>query len=399
MKKRQFIRILRKYRAGNATKEESEFIESYYNLFETEPGVEAWLNEEKAAGIKEQTLNKIWEKVRRQEQTVAEPKVIRLYPGITKVAAAIILIIASGVAFYWIKESTQRKNSFVAENPEKENKNNILPGTNQAVLTLANGKQVTLSGVQNGAVSRQGNTQIIKLNNGLVSYQPQKSSKNQGAPIPVTPQYNTVSTPAGGQYQVILPDGSKVWLNAASSLRFPVAFTGDARVVEVSGEAYFEIAPNAKQPFIVKSGNTQVEVLGTHFNINAYPERKYIRTTLQQGSIRIIEGDESVVLKPGEQASTNQQTSEIKLKTVNVDEALAWKNGLFYFENTNIKEIMGEIARWYNVEVIYETKDLSNKNFNGIISRYSNVNAVLERFSLTGTVHFKIEGRTIMVMN
>lgn len=399
MKKRQFIEILRRYHAGVATPEERKFIESYYDLFETEPGLEAWLNEGEATDVKEQTLNRIWEKIQDQDQDKVKGKVIKLYPKVARIAAVIVIVLASGLAFYWIKETVQQKNPLVAENKREPNKDKILPGSNQAVLTLANGKQVTLDSIRNGAVSQQGNMQVIKLNSGLLSYQQQNIHGNSGENTQPAIQYNTISIPRGGQYQVILSDGSKVWLNAASSLRFPVAFSGNTRTVEVSGEAYFEIAPDVKQPFMVESGNTKVEVLGTHFNINAYPDRKNIRTTLEQGSVRVVEGDESIVLKPGEQASTNQQTGNLQVQTVNLAAALAWKNGLFYFENTNIKEIMNEISRWYNVDVVYETNDLSNKNFNGIISRYSNVDAVLKRFSLTGTVHFKVDGRTIVVMN
>lgn len=399
MEKRQFIRILRKYLEGKSTIEEGRFIESYYDLFEAEPGLEVWLNEEEAFKVRRQTLNGIWEKVQHQEQHRDEEKVTKRYLKIAKIAAVVVIIIASGLVLHWIQGTVQHKNLPVAENNKEQNKSEIHPGSNQAVLTLANGKQIPLNSVQNGSIFQQGNVQIVKRDSELLSYQYQKFPKNKGKEMSTEMQYNTISTPKGGHYQVVLSDGSKVWLNAASSLRFPLSFTASTRTVSISGEAYFEIAPDVKQPFIVKSGNTNVEVLGTHFNINAYSDRKNIRTTLVEGSVRIIEGNKSIVLKPGEQAISDQQTKEIKVRAVNVGAVLAWKNGLFYFDNTNIKEIMNEISRWYNINVVYTAKDLSNKDYNGTISRYSNIDSVLERLSLTGTVRFKIEGRTVVVMN
>lgn len=211
--------------------------------------------------------------------------------------------------------------------------------------------------------------------------------------------YNTISTPRGGQYQVMLPDGSKVWLNAASSLRFPTAFTGKERQVKMEGEAYFEVAQQASKPFVVVTGNIKIKVLGTHFNVNAYSNENTIRTTLAEGAVRVSKEDKSKVLEPGEQVQFDKQTGNMSIKQVNVDQMLAWKNGLFYFDNTNIKTIMKQVARWYNVDAVYETAQLKNKNFSGITSRYKNVDGLLKRLELTGTIHFKVEGKTITVMD
>jgi ferric-dicitrate binding protein FerR (iron transport regulator) len=212
--------------------------------------------------------------------------------------------------------------------------------------------------------------------------------------------YNTLRTPRGGQYEIILPDGSKVWLNAASSLHYPVAFAGTTRTVEITGEGYFEIAPDPQKPFIVKVGDDEkIEVLGTRFNVNSYPEEGEIRTTLQDGSIRISGGGKSILLKPSEAVEFDKATGKMEVGPVNVNAVIAWKNGLFYFDNTNIKEIMEQVSRWYNINIVYETRDLGHKIYSGTLPRYSDVSALLKMLEMTGTVHFRIDGRTITVLN
>ncbi|TAM96319.1 MAG: DUF4974 domain-containing protein [Chitinophagaceae bacterium] len=397
MKKRQFIQILRKYRQGNATAEEQKFIESYYNLFEGEPALESWISREDKARLKKSMLNEIWEKIveEEEERTIYHGKIKRLFQP-AKMVAAVLILLGIGAIIYMISRQRFSNQKAVAENVEHASKDKIQPGGNKALLTLANGRTIILDSVINGSLTKQGNTNVVKVNNGLIKYSNQLTV---GSRPQLAMQYNTIATPRGGKYEVVLPDGSKAWLNAASSLRFPVAFTGKTRTVDLSGEIYFEIATQPQKPFIVKTDDMEVQVLGTHFDVNAYKDEKTIRTTLSEGSVRISDGGDALILKPGDQARLNRETGNMKAAPVNVEEALAWKNDLFYFNNTNIKEIMKQVARWYDVAIKYETPHLDDKNFSGIVSRYSEVNALLERLELTGTVHFKIEGRTIVVMD
>ncbi|MNX85526.1 fec operon regulator FecR [compost metagenome] len=210
--------------------------------------------------------------------------------------------------------------------------------------------------------------------------------------------YNTIETPKGGQYQLILPDGSKVWLNAASSLTFPTSFVSlKTRKVELIGEAYFEIAKNKTSPFIVKSAKQEVKVLGTHFNINSYADEQSTTTTLLEGSVNIVSLNkaENIILKPGQQSTLNN--NKINVTEINTEEAIAWKNGLFIFNDENIKSIMKKIARWYNVEITFKG-NLDHVSFVGNYARNKDLESLLENIELTEKVHFKIEGRRIEVI-
>lgn len=284
--------------------------------------------------------------------------------------------------------------------PSHENivSNDIQPGGNHAVLTLANGKSIVLDSIQNGLLTVQNAGKIVKVSSGLLKYTQQETQ----SPLPET-EYNTITTPLGGQYQIILADGSKVWLNAGSSLKFPVAFAGNERKVMVSGEAYFEIAKNANAPFIVniltEKGETEgmVKVLGTDFDINAYSEEPAVKTTLIDGAVKVGSGNDNRILAPGEQAAVNRQGAIRVSRDVNLDQVIAWKYGLFDFAGNNIEEVMQQIAQWYNVEVKYE--GVPSAHFVGTISRNVNISEVLKMLEMTGVVHFKIEGRTVVVMN
>jgi ferric-dicitrate binding protein FerR (iron transport regulator) len=208
--------------------------------------------------------------------------------------------------------------------------------------------------------------------------------------------YNTISTPRGGQYELMLSDGSKVWLNAASSLRFSASFVGKERKVELLGEAYFEVAKNAAMPFKVKVHGMEVEVLGTHFNINSYDNESMIRTTLLEGSVKINKNNSSSLLKPGQQAQMNK-AGEIKIiNNVDVEEAIAWKEGKFQFDKADIHDIMRQLARWYDVDVEY--KGTVSSHFGGTISRDVNLSQVLNMLHLTGEVNFQIQDKKVLVM-
>jgi transmembrane sensor len=268
--------------------------------------------------------------------------------------------------------------------------NPLAPGTNTAVLVLADGKTISLDSANTGALARQGNSSIVNSAQGL-------AYKAEGAATEVV--YNTVVTPRGGQYQLTLADGSKVWLNAASSIRFPTAFTGKERLVEISGEGYFQVAANAQQPFRVKvKGNPdmQVNVLGTSFNIMAYTDEKAITTTLETGTVQLVHGSIRSVLQPGYGGSLNAGDAAFTIEKADLEQALAWKEGKFRFRNTSIQTIMRQIARWYSIEVTYEG-DLSDVRLTGIISRRENAASLLKILSTTKRVHFDINDNRVVV--
>jgi ferric-dicitrate binding protein FerR (iron transport regulator) len=279
-------------------------------------------------------------------------------------------------------------------------KNDVKPGGNKAVLTLADGSKIILDDATEGALTRQGNTTIIKLDSGRLAYNVQSVSKIQSKAI----LYNTLSTPRGGQYSVTLPDGTKVWLNSSTSLRFPIAFAGDVRRVEVKGEAYFEVAKNAAMPFIVKAGNEEIKVLGTHFNVMAYADDKVIKTTLLEGSVEVSltnsskseSTDNIVTLQPGQQSQLNMNNG-LTVVSADIEEAIGWKNGFFIFNSEDIESIMLKISRWYDVKVEYQVNP-TERVFTGNISRSQNVSEVLKMLELTEAIHFKIEGKSITVL-
>jgi transmembrane sensor len=315
--------------------------------------------------------------------------------SLLKYAAAIILI-ASAIS-YWYFVRTQKTDIAKTTINTIPAKTDIAPGGNKAVLVLGNNEQIDLSNASNGNVAQQGNTKVVKTADGELKYQ------TSGTKSKV--YFNTVITPKGGQYQLTLPDGSKVWMNAASSLRFPTVFAGNERMVELTGEAYFEVAPStslrtgAKMPFIVKLKNEmKVQVLGTHFNIMAYEEEKEIKTTLLEGAVKVSKASSLAMLQPGQQAVIANVSNEGQIKVIknaDIDEAVAWKNGLFNFNNADLKSVMRQLERWYDVEVEYQG-NVSDFEFLGKIPRNMNLSQVLSIFQKQN-VRFKIEGKKIIV--
>jgi len=302
-------------------------------------------------------------------------------------AAAAIIICMLSVSLYFLFKPQPARQISKTENI-KSPANDVAPGGNKAILTLANGRSIILDSAANGTLTTQGNSKILKLN-GMLSY---NTLKNKSSEV----LYNTISTPRGGQYELMLSDGSKVWLNAASSLRFSASFVGKERKVELLGEAYFEVAKNAAMPFKVKVHGMEVEVLGTHFNINSYDNESMIRTTLLEGSVKINKNNSSSLLKPGQQAQMNK-AGEIKIiNNVDVEEAIAWKEGKFQFDKADIHDIMRQLARWYDVDVEY--KGTVSSHFGGTISRDVNLSQVLNMLHLTGEVNFQIQDKKVLVM-
>ncbi|HEY0274021.1 MAG TPA: FecR family protein [Chitinophaga sp.] len=267
----------------------------------------------------------------------------------------------------------------------------VAPGNNRALLTLADGSTVALDSAGNQVI-KQGNT-AIHQQGGLLQYNTPDARE--------TVQYNTLSTPRGGQFRLKLPDGSGVWLNAGSSITFPTAFTGKERKVTINGEAYFEVVGNSQMPFKVNVNNqAQIEVLGTHFNINAYTNETHINTTLLEGSVKVLKGAESVLLRPGQQAAidkNNPPDHSILVKTVDMEKVMAWKNGLFDFEDADLKDVMRQLERWYDIEVVYE-QQVPDIYFAGKMSKELNLSEILDALQKAG-VHFRLEeGRKLIVM-
>jgi ferric-dicitrate binding protein FerR (iron transport regulator) len=263
------------------------------------------------------------------------------------------------------------------------------PGRNVAVLTLADGSSITLDSAHDGLLAQQGAASITKSGDGSLAYQAAKGVK-------VVAVYNTLTTPRGGQYRLSLPDGSQVWLNAASSISYPTAFVDSERSVTITGEAYFEIAANAAMPFRVRinapQGQKEIRVLGTHFNVKAYGDETTVTTTLLEGSVQL---GHAAILKPGEAGQWRPDGSMQVNPHANVEEAVAWKNGLFHFEGADIAEVMRQLSRWYDVEVVFKGK-LPEAKFEGEIPRNSNLTEVFKILQLSN-VHFTVEDKKVIV--
>ena len=301
------------------------------------------------------------------------------------IAAALLVALAGTLTYIYINRDPGKPQEVIsALIPEQD----IEPGGNYATLTLGDGSRVVLDSSMDGVVAQQGNTKVLKLSNGEVKYE---HSKNAGRIF-----YNTMSTPAGGQYHLVLPDGTGVWLNAASSITYPTAFSGRERNVSITGEVYFEVTKNTAMPFKVKTGEQMVEVLGTHFNVNAYNNETAVKTTLAEGKVKVTDKDKTMFLQPGQQAQNNRNGRLSLVEHPDLEETLAWKDGLFRFNGTDIETIMRQVARWYNVEIIY--KDKISEEFVAEIPRSVKVSKLLELLELTKQVHFMIDKSTITVI-
>lgn len=301
-------------------------------------------------------------------------------------AASIIVCFSVGLYFMY-----SNRQPLPQVTQTKSNKHDFLPGSNKAILTLAGGKQILLAGASNGRLAKQGHVSINKTADGKIIYNATGEKQNEVL-------YNTVSTPRGGQYHLTLTDGTEVWLNAASSITYPVTFNGKIRDVQISGEVYFEVTHNAQKPFKVTSGMQTVEVLGTHFNINSYPDELQQKTTLLEGAVKVVTSSDAVTLSPGGQSIIDNASKEHKIKVVenaNTEEAVAWKNGKFAFNYTDIGSVMRQISRWYDVEIEYEGK-VPDKKLSGSFSRNTNASNALKLLEFSG-VNFKIEGRKIII--
>lgn len=380
--------LIERYQSGKASPEDVQALNDWYRSFDDSHVAFTAAEGDTEAQLEERIKNRILHTL--QERSA--PADNRFRWRMPAVAAAVLVLLSAALYFLLPYRSLQQQQVSIAEQPV----NDIAPGGNKAVLTLADGSTIVLDSASNGTISQQGNIQIQKLDNGLLAY------TVNGRTITENDEnfYNTITTPRGGQYQVTLADGTLVWLNAASSIRFPVVFTGAERKVTITGEAYFEVAKNAAMPFKVKAAASEIEVLGTHFNVNAYEDEASIKTTLLEGSVKVSATASSVkhapvLLKPGQQSSISK-AGIISVQTdADTEEAMAWRNGRFQFRSADLQSILRQISRWYDVDVVYQGKvDL---HFTGQLARNANVSNVFEKLALTGEVNFRIDGKKIIV--
>ena len=354
--------LIRKYLEGTATPEEEALLETWY--------MEAANNAPEMPGISDYPEH--------HPLPTIKPA-IRLWPRVA-VAASILIVLAS--ASYFVLHKKPGRN-IVRDQPPPAQKD-ILPAATKAMLTLVDGKTVVLDSARNGTVAQQGKI-IARSVDGQLNYNGDGDVSGM----------NTLTTLPGEQYSVVLPDGTKVWLNTASSISYPVTFAGKERRVTVTGEAYFEIVHNARQPFRVAVKDQLVEDIGTHLNINAYDDEPVLQTTLLEGSVRVTKGAASAILKPGQQATIRPDNSSFDIKLIDTDEAMAWKNGYFYFDGADIQTVMRQLARWYDVQIVYKG-DLPKRKFKGKVYRNINASEALKILSYFGA-HFVIDGKTITV--
>jgi len=389
----EFIQLLDKYLAGSASPEEEDLLLRMYESFQDNQEWES--HELEAINSLE---DKLFEKIRLAMQPSNEgqipevPVTSRVRP-LRKIliAASVILLVGIGLLFFL----KPRHTAMVADKGPALKKD-FGPGGNNAYLILSNGEKLALNQAKIGLLARQGTHEVIKKDDGQIVYSPNTSN----APAEGLLLVNKIVVPVGGQYKVKLPDGTNVWLNAASSLEYPVEFAGNRRQVTLTGEAYFEVVKNAEMPFIVNvNGKMNVNVLGTNFNIMAYEDEDMISTTLLEGSVKVADPANPAnakVLTPGQQADWSEN-AKIKVMAVEGEEAIAWKDGQFLFVNEDIHSIMRKLARWYDIKVEY-SKSTKNKSFDGSISRNRNISEVLKLMELTKSVHFTFGEREIIVM-
>jgi transmembrane sensor len=360
----------------------------------TEAESEELLRQVLRADGEAQEAREMWDvREGREAKVVPMTQVGRRLPWRRIAAAAVVGVL--GLGGWWWARPDKRLTETVVQRPAVETV--VKPGGNKATLVLANGSTVTLDSTKNGVLATQGTTNVVKVAGGQLAYAGGVADGAGGTAgqTKMAILYNTVRTPKGGQYQVTLPDGSRVWLNAATALRFPTAFTGRERTVELTGEAYFEIAPRKDQPFIVKVHEMTVDVLGTSFDVMAYDDEEIFRTTLLTGAVRVEGGKTAKLLRPGEAARLDTNTKVISVAEADTDQAVAWKNGLFQYEGATLETVMRQVARWYDVDVAYTGK--VERHFSGMISRNAPLAEVLHVLERAGKTSFTLEGRTVTI--
>ena len=393
-------------KSQHATSEERIELENWYASFDHNSDVTDLLDADDEDRIRRQIWNGLEASPDLRPILAKRGRQVNIFQTFFFRAAVVALVM--GLSVYLFMQSSSELPS--QENIQTQIIEDIAPGGNNATLTLADGSVVDLNSIEAGKVIQQNGLSVIKTQDGQIAYETGPASSSEELEL----TYNTIATPRGGQYQIVLPDGTSVWLNAASSLTYPTRFESTERVITLSGEAYIEVSPKyakdgKRVPFKVRTKNQEIQVIGTHFNVKAYEDEKETLTTLLEGKVKVIGFEKGTrtqqerVLRVGETASWSDNSFAIN--HVPLDKVIAWKNGKFIFTGDNVKNIMKDVSRWYDVDISY-TGDLSNVNFEGSLSRYENISEILRKLELTGTVRFKIisenadqrKGRRIEVM-
>ncbi|MGF1922800.1 MAG: FecR family protein [Bacteroidia bacterium] len=378
-------KIIERYVSGKATSEEIKFVEKYYQYLDKADNVLDKDTKERMQ-MEEESLNHLLSAIR---QPVKAHSLWIRYAA----AAVIISILGFSILYFSQKGGVKEEQKQVATTRTID----VLPGMDRAILTLADGSKVVLDDTKDGKIIQTANLSITKTKSGQLIYQATGIATN-----PDRMAYHTIETPKGGQYQIYLPDGTKVWLNAASSLKYPERFHTKERKVTLTGEAYFEVAKDKSHPFIVHTeGNGKlaqdVEVLGTHFNVNAYMDDQSTKTTLVEGSVKVssLASKKSNLLTPGQQSVLSDHS--FLVKSIDTGDDTAWKDGLFRFNNANLKNILYQLERWYDIKIDY--RNIPHKRYNGMVPRKAKLSEVLHMLELTGNIDFKIdEGRQLSVL-
>lgn len=371
MQEKDITDIIYRYKTGTASEQDKAFLESWYLQHQDQEEFRYELDS------RLEDAEEIWGNLQKQSR---KTKRFAAWPAV----AAAVFVVVFGAAYLFVQ---QREGL----NPFKQiAAQDVAPGGNKAILTLADGTKVSLTDAKKGEIADQAGVVLEKGEEGQIVYAVPAHEKTLKSI-----EFNTIETPRGGQFQIHLPDGSKIWLNAASSLKYPVCFEGaKERKVELKGEAYFEIAKDKTKPFIVESQSQSVKVLGTHFNINAYTDEASVKTTLLEGSIQVSSGLVTQQIRPGQQAIlTNQHFNII---SVDAQEATAWKKGNFEFDNADIQAVMRQLSRWYDIQVIY-IGEIPKLHYSGCLPRNSNISVVLNMLKETGKINFKLDKKTITV--
>lgn len=388
-KARKINRLIRRYLQGKATSEEQKELESWYASWGSD--MLRFLDDDpkKIQDSAKRNLEKIRERLRKDRElrpgkNDSRNKFIILKGQGWKIAAAAVLL-----GFFIVLYAPLHKKPIPVKIAKSRIKD-FQPAGNKAILMLANGKQIILDSGYKGILANQGNTKVLQLSNGQLAYQPNNSTQNL-----IKPLYNEVITPRGGVYQVILPDGSKAYLNTASSIRFPTSFIGNERLVEITGEVYFEITKNKKKPFKVRVGKLMIQVFGTHFDVMAYQDAHTIRTTLLEGSVQVIADGKSELIKPGQ--AVEYENNELRiLREPNIEKIMAWKNQLFWFDQDDIYTVARELSRWYDIN-IYIKGNITDL-FTGSIPRNLPFSKVFEILQKTGSLHYHFEGENTVII-
>lgn len=383
--------------ANNALSEpETQELTAWYRSFSGDEGLTASLSPEQL----EQLQKWMWSRIRtviapadnRELSDAERPRRTSVRPLYRWSAAASVLLLLTAGSYLLVRHQNHPVPP-VSSLPSPVS-HDASPGGNKATLTLADGTVISLDSAKNGVLSHTGGVTIVKQASGqLVYHAPGRSAAGNDAGPTVS--YNTLSTPKGGQYRVVLPDGTGAWIDAATTLRYPSRFSGKDRRVELSGEAYFEVAKDPVKPFIVETSDMSVHVLGTHFNVMAYEEDQQHIATLLEGSVVVTRGLRRETLKPGQEARISGGSDQVKVSDADVEGAIAWKNGLFQFNDVDLPTILAQVARWYDIRVVY-AGPVPTELYRGTISRYVSLSKLLKILEYNGA-HFDINGKTVTV--